>query len=183
MKSLLWAAPAVFLGMQICASADTIAPGTQIPVRVEQPIQLHEWDRGRIFPGQIARDVYASDGHLVIQRGALAELIVRQTGPGQMALDLESVTVNGRRYAMDTTGPEFNTRRQLYDNGAGLIGAIVGAIAGDQGQMEARGGEIRVPAGAVITFQLQEPLRIVTWGDPGYERDRYHYHRDSDWYR
>lgn len=183
MKSLLWAAPAIFLGMQICASADTVAPGTQIQVRTDQPIELHEWDRGRIFPARIARDVVARDGDIVIRRGAPAELIVRQIGPGQMALDLESVTVNGSRYAMDTTGPEFNTRRRDYDNGAGLVGAIIGAISGAQADVEARGGEIRVPGGALITFQLQAPLHVVSWNDPGYERDRYHYHRDSDWYR
>jgi hypothetical protein len=179
MRNLLWAAPALLLGMQLCASADTIPPGTQIVVRTDQPFELHTWDRGRIYPARVAEDVRARDGDIVIHRGANVEMIVRQTGPDQMALDVESVTVNGTRYAMDTTGPQYNMSRQDYDRGAGMIGNIVGAITGGQ----VRGNEINVPAGAMITFQLQQPLHVVNYRDPGYERDRYHYHRDPDWYR
>lgn len=96
-----------------------------------------------------------------------------------MALDVESVTVNGQRYVMDTNGPTYNLHRQDYDSGGGLVGSIVGAITGG----EARGNEIRIPQGAVMTFQLQRPLRVVNWRDPGYDGDRNHYHRDSDWYK
>jgi hypothetical protein len=84
-----------------------------------------------------------------------------------MALDRESVTVNGRRYAMDTSGSEFRTN-QDYDNGAGLLGNIVGALSGGRVQVETRGNEIRVPEGSIIRFQLGEPLHAVRWGDPGY---------------
>jgi hypothetical protein len=90
--------------------------------------------------------------------------------------------VNGRRYAMDTSGPEFRTK-QDYDNGAGLLGNIVGALSGGRVQVETRGSEIRVPEGSMIRFQLREPLHVVGWGDPGYMQERYHYHRQGDWYR
>jgi len=183
MQKILWVAPALLAVMQIGALADTILPGTQITVRADQLIEVHSWDRGRIYPAHVARDVIARDGDVAIPRGASAELIVRQTGPGQMALDLESVTVNGMRYAMDTTGPQFNMPRGEYENGGGLLGDIVGAISGGQVQVETRGNELRVPADAIITFRLQEPLHVVGWNDPGYDRDRYHYHRDGDWYR
>jgi hypothetical protein len=181
MRKILWAVPAILAVVQIGASADTILPGTQIAVRADQPIEVHSWDRGRIYPAHIARDVVARDGDVAIPRGASAELIVRQTGPGQMALDLESVTVNGMRYAMDTSGPQFNMPRGDYENGGGLLGNIIGAISG--GQVEMRGNEVRVPADVIVTFQLQEPLHVVGWNDPGYNRDRYHYHREGDWYR
>jgi hypothetical protein len=165
--------------------ADVIPPGMQIEVRSDAPIDVSHWDRGRIYPAHVARDVVARDGDVAIPRGSAAELIVRQIGPGQYSLDLESVTVNGRRYAMDTTGQQFNMPRNSYDNGNGVVGAIIGAIAGANGdQVEARGGAIRVPAGSMLTFRLEEPLRVVDWGDPGYNNDRgYHYHRDRDWYR
>ena len=84
---------------------------------------------------------------------------------------------------MDTTGPEFRTPNQDYENGAGLLGNIIGAISGGQVQVETRGNEIRVPEGATIRFQLREPLHVVGWGDPGYRQDQYHYHRQGDWYR
>lgn len=183
MRKLIWAAPAIFFGVQLCAMADTVPPGTQIQVRTDQPIEIHQWDQGRIYQGRIARDVIARDGDVAIPRGANVEMIVRRVGDHEMALDIESVTVNGRRYAMDTAGPEFNAHRNDYQSGGGLLGSIVGAVSGGNVQVVTHGDEIRVPAEAMVTFQLQAPLHVVGWGDPGYERDRYHYHRDGDWYR
>ncbi len=181
MRNLLFAVPAILFGIQLSASADTIVPGTEIQVRTEQPVELHTWDRGRIYPARVARDVYARDGDVAIPRGAYAELIVRQTGPNQMALDLESITVNGSRYALDTSGPQFNL--QAYENGGGLLGNIIGAISGGQVQVETQGNEIRVPANSVIRFQLNAPLNVAGWADPGYMREGNHYHREGDWYR
>jgi hypothetical protein len=77
MRNLLWTVPALLLGMQICASADTILPGTQVAVKTDQPIEMHTWDRGRIYPARVARDVFARNGELAIPRGSYAELIVR----------------------------------------------------------------------------------------------------------
>ncbi len=111
-------------GLQIPALADTILPGAEIQVCPDQPIDVSHRDRGRIYPGHVARDVFARDGDLAVPRGSYAELIVRQTGPGQYTLDLESVTVNGSGYAMDTTGLQYNMPRHTLDNGAGLVGAM-----------------------------------------------------------
>jgi hypothetical protein len=190
----LFLIPLLIVGMQVAGMAqdryggdrgrfrDMIPPGTQIQVRTEGPIMVARWDRGRIYQARVDRDVLARDGDLAIPRGAICELTVRQIGPDQMALDLESITVNGRRYVLDTTGPEFNTNRGEYQNGAGLVGNIIGAITG-QGNVEYHGNRIRVPAGSEITFQLQAPLHVVNWQDPGYENNGEHYHHEHDWYR
>ena len=184
MYKYLWAVAATLACTQIPAVADEVLPGTDIQVRPDARIDVSRWDRGRIFPAHVARDVHAQDGDVAIPRGSQAELIVRQIGPGQFALDLESITVNGRRYTMDTSGPQYNMPQADYDNGGGIIGAIAGAIAGASGdQVETRGGEIRVPEGSLITFHLQEPLHVVNWTDPGYQQGQYHYHREHDWYR
>jgi len=106
-------------------------------------------------------------------------MIVRQVSDDRMALDFESMTVDGRRYTVDTSGPQFHMDRGDYDRGAGLVGSIVGAIAG----IETQGPQIRVPADSILNFRLRQPLRIVDWQDPGYDRDGSHYHRDNDWYR
>jgi hypothetical protein len=164
--------------------ADTILPGTEIRVRSDRPIDVSTWDRGRIYPGHVADDVYAADGGLVIPRGSYAELIVRQVGEHQFVLDLESVQANGRRYVMDATGPHFNMPRSEYQNGSGVVGNIIGAIAGAAGaQVETNGNHIYVPADAVLRFRLQEPLHTVGWNDPGYMDNGYHHHHDGDWYR
>jgi hypothetical protein len=178
MKQLLLI-PLIALGAQLPALADTIAPGMNIEVRADNPIEVAKWDHGRIYTGHVARDVVARDGNVAIPRGANAEMIVRQIGPDQLVLDLESITVNGRRYVMDASGPQFNAARADYDRGAGLVGSIIGAIAG----VDTRGGEIRVPAGSMLNFQLQQPLHVVDWNDPGYTNNGFHYHHEHDWYR
>src|SRR5579871_2055665 len=104
---LSWALPVAMLGLQALVLADTVPPGAVIPVRPDQDVRVNRWDRGRIYTGRVARDVRARDGDMAIPAGSPVELIVRQIGPDQFTLDLESVTVNGQRYAMDTTGPQF----------------------------------------------------------------------------
>ena len=184
MRKYLLFVPAMLMCSQIPVLADVIVPGTDIQVRPDSPINVSSWDRGRIYRAHVARDVVAKDGDVAIPSGADAELIVRQIGPGQFTLDLESITVNGQRYAMDTNGPQYNMQQSYYDNGTGIVGAIVGAIAGANGeQVEPSGGTIQVPAGSLLTFELREPLHVVGWGDPGYNRDQYHYHHEHDWYR
>lgn len=178
MKQLL-AIPVLLVGFQCASFADTVLPGTDIQIRPDGPITVAKWERGRIFTGRIDRDVVARDGDIAVPRGARVELIVRQINEDQLALDIESINVDGKRYAVDSTGPQFNMNRQDYDRGAGLVGNIVGAITG----VETQGREIRVPSDAVLHFRLQQPLRIVSWQDPGYDQDGYHYHREHDWYR
>jgi hypothetical protein len=177
MRNLLCLTSSIFIAMQFTARADTVLAGTQIQVRPDSEIKVSKWDRGRIYTGHVERDVRAGDGDVAIPRGSTVELIVRQVAPERMAIDLESVTVNGRRYVLDSSGPSFHTRE--YENGGGLVGAIVGAVAG----IRTEGGEIFVPAESVLSFQTKAPLRVVEWQDPGYDRDGHHYHRDNDWYR
>src|SRR5579871_2633337 len=178
---LLFTIPVILLGMQFAARADMIPPGTEIAVRTDRPINVNEWDRGRIYPGFVARDVIARDGDVAIPSGAHVELMVRQVGPGQMALDLESISVDGRRYVVDNApGPEFDTNTNNYSAG-GLVGTILVALGGNS-DVETNGREIRVPAGAMVRFQLREPLHVVCWQDPGYMHDGYHYHHDRDSY-
>ncbi len=176
--------PAVLICVQIPVLADVIVPGTEIQVRLDQRVDVSNWDRGRIYPAHVARDVHARDGDIVIPRGAGAEMIVRKVGPDRFVLDLESITARGQRYAVDTSGPRYHTSGADRDQGGGIIGAITGAIAGASGErIEPKGAEIRIPPGSVITFQLERPLHVVNWHDPGYSRGAYHYHRDNDWYR
>ena len=173
------------MGLPALAGApypSVIPAGTQIQVRPNSPITVAQWDRGRIYPGHVVNDVFTPDGNVAIPAGSYCELIVRQIAPGNLAVDVESITVNGRRYVLDTTGPRFDTNR--FQHGGGLVGGIVGAIAGATGgQVEYRGDHIRIPAGSMLTFHLNEPLHVVSWGDQGYMRNGYHYHQERDWYR
>ena len=202
MFKLLAAVPAILLAAHGFARADEIVPGTEITVRTGESINLDKWDRGRIYPATVDRDVYASDGDLMVRRGSPAELIVRQVGSHEMALDLESITVNGRRYVVNAPGEAYNThgrpgvgengRTGKFVGGGAIIGTIIGAIAGGGkgaaigaaagaasgagAQMATRGSEIHVPVESLLTFRLQESLFVRDGPDSGYMRDGHHYH-------
>src|ERR1051326_7479057 len=81
-----------------CNNFETLPAGTQIKVRTDETIDLRDRSDGRIYSGSVAEDVIAPGGGMLIPRGAKAELIVQNTNNDDMAVDLESVTVEGRRY-------------------------------------------------------------------------------------
>ena len=202
MKYVLVAIPVALLAFSGSARADQIAPGTEITVRTNENINLDKWDRGRIYPASVDRDVFARDGRLAIPRGAYAELIVRQVGPHDLALDLESLSVNGQRYVVNAPGEAYNTherpgvgenhRTAKFLGGGALLGTIVGAIAGGGkgaaigaaagaasgagAQMATRGREIHVPVESLLTFRLDHPLYVSAVPDSGYTREGHHYH-------
>jgi hypothetical protein len=181
--SLFAAAISLPLMAGVRRPVDFVPPGTQIQVQTDGPINVARWDRGRVYPGHVTADVFATDGRLALPRGSYCEMIVRQVSPGQLALDLESITAHGRRYVMDATGPQFNMNQAQYNNGAGIVGNIIGALSGRNVQYQ--GDHIHVPGGTVLTFQLQQPLHVVEWGDEGYYQNGEHYHPDENhgWYR
>jgi outer membrane lipoprotein SlyB len=142
-----------------------LAPGTVISVRPNESIDVERKDN-RVYAGIVDQDVRGSNGRLAIPRGSRVELIVRVERDNDLNLDLESVTVNGHRYAIRTDNNHVESAR---DNS--LVGAIVGAISGGQ----ARGRAIRIPRDAVLTFRLQRPLEVGV-ADRGVTRDGSHYH-------
>jgi len=203
-KSSLLALPFLLTAPLFYASAQVnrVAPGTEITVRTNEPIEIQRWDRGRIYRGQLARDVYAADGDLAFPRGAEVELIVRQVADNEMVVDLEAIYANGRRFLVDASAQEFNTndrqgvggnrRTAKYVGGGAIIGSIIGAIAGGGkgaaigaaagaaggagAQTITRGREIHIPAESLLTFRLERPLRFVEGQDSGSTRDGRHYH-------
>jgi hypothetical protein len=142
-----------------------LEPGTLIPVRTNEGIDVERSDN-RVFRGIVDQDVRGGNGRLAIPRGATVELIVRVARDNDLMLDLESVTVNGQRYAIQTEPNRVESQR---DNS--IVGAIVGAINGG----EARGRAVRIPRDSVVTFRLGQPL-VMGVADRGIDRDGYHYH-------
>jgi len=108
----------------------------------------------------------------------------RFTGASDLVLDLHSISVGGRRYRVDTadltqkgrSGLGKNKRTGEFVGGGAALGAIIGAIAGGgkgaaigaasgagagaATQVLTRGGAVRVPAESLLTFRLDEPLRV-----------------------
>ena len=55
------------------------------------------------------------------------------------------------------------------------IGAVAGAGAGAAAGLSTRGKELNVPVESLVTFRLEQPIRIDA-PDGGYDRDGHHYH-------
>jgi hypothetical protein len=204
MKTSLLALPLALIAIQFRAKAetDTVPVGTSISVRTNEPIDIRDTADGRIYMGVVSQDVLDRDGNVAIARGSNAELIVRNVGEHDLALDLESISVNGRRYIVSTEnrtvgkeGVGKNERTAKYVGGGALLGTIIGAIAGGGkgaavgaiaggaagagAQVYTRGREVQVPAESLLTFRLDRPLVIGRgeYGrDNGYMRDGHHYH-------
>jgi hypothetical protein len=176
-----------------------IDAGTEVAVRTTEPIDVQSLD-GRIYSAVVDQDVLeSSTGRMVIPAGSPVELEARDVHDGDLILDLDSVTVNGRRYGVRAAAERIDTSRGGVDSGkaaeyiggGALLGTIVGAITGGgkgaaigaaagaaagAGVVYAtRGRRIRVPDEAVVTFRLDRPLDVDV-PDDGFMRDRQHYH-------
>lgn len=187
------------------APGDSVPVGAEIRIRTLDRIDARDRSDRRVYNGVVESDVIAPDGRVVVPRGANAELVVQDLGPREMAVDLESVTVNGRRYmvaAEDYTrarrsGVGENGRTAKYVGGGALFGTVLGAIAGGGkgaaigalaggaagagAQTLTRGADIHIPSETLLTFRLDRPLTVGTGAysrDNGYDRDGYHYHDD-----
>ncbi len=178
-----------------------IEAGTVVPVRTNERITTDRAD-GRVFTGVVDHDVIGENGRLAIPRGSNVELIVRVAHDDDLILDLESVTVNGQRYAIDAGADRVdakdkdsvgaNQRTGKFVGGGAILGAILGAAAGGGkgaaigagvgagvgagAEIATSGHEVRIPSESLVTFRIDRPL-VVGVPDEGAERDGNHYHQ------
>ncbi|MBW8885953.1 MAG: hypothetical protein JF612_14530 [Planctomycetia bacterium] len=181
-----------------------IDPGTSVQVRTSETVDAQAVD-GRIYTGVVDQDVRDAQGRMAIPRGATTELIVRRGSDNELYLDLDSVTVNGQRYAVDATRHPVSTSGiDIKNSGIGnndetlkhvgggalwgtvigaiagggkgaAIGAAVGAGAGAATQIYTHGRRVDVPAETLLTYRLQSGLDLGV-KDTGYDRSGHHYH-------
>ena len=167
-----------------------IPSGSEIRVRTDETIDSNNARSGQRFSASIERDVVGSTGDVLIPRGSRATLVIRQLTTSdsgnakEMALDMDSVNLNGVRYRVSTEDVEKSRRDGLGKNkrtatmtgGGAAVGAIIGAIAGGgkgaaigaiagagagaAAQVLTRGKEVKVPAESVLTFKLDQPLNL-----------------------
>jgi hypothetical protein len=167
-----------------------LPPGTEVDVLTDERIDSRDVQQGQTFRAEIAQDVRDTDGSVAIPRGSGVALITRRVeNNGDITLDVDSISVAGRRYRVSTQDNELqsnnrdgigaNQRTGEYVGGGAVIGAIIGAIAGGgKGaaigaaagagagagtEIITRGKEVHVPAEAVIQFRLDRPLHLKFW--------------------
>ncbi len=169
-----------------------VPAGTELQIRTNENINADEQSVGRMYSAEIANNVVGQNGQVLIPRGSPANVTVQNVSRGalgvgnnQVALALQSVTVNGHRYNVASNptatqsgnrGIGANKRTAEMTGGGALLGTVVGAIAGGgkgaligavvggaggaTAQVLTRGKEVKVPAESLLTFRLDQPLML-----------------------
>ncbi len=175
-------------------SGGVIPAGTQLQIRTNEAINGTAETAGRTYSAEIAQDVIGQNGSVLIPRGSQAQLTVGKvssggtlgTGNNQVALGLQSVSVNGTSYQIASNpvqqqssnerGIGANKRTAVMTGGGALLGTAIGAIAGGgkgaaigaavgaaggaTTQVLTRGNQVSVPAETLLTFKLDQPLTL-----------------------
>lgn len=164
--------------------------GTELVVRTVEMIDSRSSGADQAFSAIVEQDVTSASGRVIIPERSSAQLMIRQvssggaTGSPEMALDVQSITIDGRRYLVSTedvtlksgTGIGRNRRTAETVGTGAVLGTIIGAIAGGgKGaaigglagaaggagvQVLTRGRDIRVPSETVLTFRLERPVTL-----------------------
>ena len=165
--------------------------GTQIAVVTNEVIDSKLARAGQTFSAQVDQDVIDNTNELIIPKGSPADLVIRSassggvTGNADLVLDIQSITVRGRRYIVSTRDLEQkgsggigkNKRTAEYIGGGAIAGTIIGAIlghgkgaaigaaagaaAGAGVQVLTKGKEVRVPAETILRFSLDQGVTLA----------------------
>jgi hypothetical protein len=169
----------------------TIPAGTQLTVRLDNPLDSERNQIGDTFCGSLSNPIVL-DGETVIPSGAevvgrVADVksAGRFAGNSVLTLELTSLSVNGRTYNLQTSqwsragnGEGKNTATKVgvgtaagailggvFGGGKGAaIGAATGAGAGTGVAVSKKGQQIRLPAEAVLNFQTINALTVTQQG-------------------
>lgn len=170
---------------------DLIPAGTTMVIRTNESISADSAVAGGQYAAEVAQDVVNAQGQVLIPRGAPAQLTVNEAttggtvGTSELQLALWSVTANGRTYRVTSDVTEREGRGGLGANertaktvgGGAALGALIGAVAGGgsgaaigaavgaaggaAAQVLTRGEAVRVPAETLLTFRLENPIRLM----------------------
>ncbi|MGI9103933.1 MAG: hypothetical protein ACR2IF_15950 [Terriglobales bacterium] len=173
------------------SQAVTIPAGTQLQIRTDENITADQNSVGKVYAAEIANDLMDPNGRVIAAKGSPAQLTIADVtasnagvGSHQVALALQSITVNGRTMNVQSNQQTVSGDRGIGKNkrtgemvGGGavlgtvigavaggakgaIIGAIAGAGAGGAAQVLTRGSEVKVPAETVLTFKLDQPVSL-----------------------
>ncbi len=178
----------------------TVAPGSILRVRINQGLDSNRIQPGTAFDGTVLTDVVA-DGQVAIPRGATVSGVVVAAkkagtfkGQGQLALQINSLTLGGQVYPLDTevwsaTGQDKTGGTVGATVGTSAFGAILGGIVGGgagaaigagagagvglAGSAATPRGQVIIPPESVLTFQIAAPATVRTVSEREMQRLAY----------
>ena len=180
-RFLVLAAMLTVFYASVWAQSSFVPSGTEIKVRTDDQITATTADAGHHYNGIVAESVTDSGGQTIIPRGAPARLTATKDG-SKVALDLTSVSVDGRRYMIESKGYKegslgANKTTAKYAGGGALAGTLIGALAGGGkgaligaiaggaagagAQVLTKGKKLDVPAETVLTFKTAQDLQMT----------------------
>lgn len=179
-----------FLGLLLLVASSrgwpqtrTLAKGTEIKVRTDTAIPATP-RVGACYAATVSDDVTGESGTVAIPRHSRATLVAQRTGSGKdTALDLRSVTVGGRTYALVSAGGKTSgtgtlgahKRTAKYVGGGAVVGTVLGALLGGGkgaaigalaggaaggGAQVLTGKKKGIPLETALTYKLSEPLTL-----------------------
>jgi hypothetical protein len=187
-------------GGQVAGQPVVVPAGTMVRVRVDRLLASDKLHPGDVFNGFVANDVVAG-GYVAIPRGAAVQgkVVDAKTsgavsGRGELSVQLVSVTLGGKVYSVvsdiwSRSGPDKTGQTVGSAAGLGVMGALIGAVAG-QGAGAAIGagagaaagvglsaaspkGQVVVPPEGMLTFHLTAPAEVKTVSEQEMQRLAY----------
>ncbi len=165
-----------------------IAAGTNLTIRINQHISVKTSRAGDRFDGEIVDPVVGDNDRVVIPKGAPVSGVVVEShrrghfkGSSILELRLTYITLNGSRYALDTsnltqTKKGKGKRSAAFIGGGTGVGMLVGGVATGGvgllvgGLVGAGGGtalggltgnrDIEIPAESIVRFKLADNLVV-----------------------
>jgi len=174
-------------GYQLPTGPITLPAGTLLQVRTAEAVDNKHAAEGTPVQFTVIRDVNVG-GVLAIPRGATVHGVVsgskkagELSGSPELALALTSLDLGGQNYPLASDqfgvkGPDKTGRTVGNVFGGALLGAIIGgavgrgagaaigagagAAAGTAASAATPGPNVWIPAEALVTFHLQEPITV-----------------------
>jgi len=182
------AAPAPGAAPIIRPADVNVAAGTNLTIRINQHISVKTSRAGDRFDGEVVSPVVGENGQVVIPKGAPVSGVVVAShrrghfkGSSILELRLTYLTLNGSRYALDTTDltrtkKGKGKRSAAFIGGGTGVGMLVGGVATGGvgllvgGLVGAGGGtalggltgnrDIEIPAESIVRFRLADNLVV-----------------------
>jgi len=163
----------------------TIPAGTALALTMDAEVTTKDKVVGDTFTATLANDVIV-DGKVIFPAGskvsghvAEAERPGKTSGRGKMVLSYDSISANGKSYAIDTMGAAIEGKsgtagdatKVVGGAAAGAIlgkilggkvgtGAAIGAAAGGAAAMATRGPDPDIKAGATVNLSLDRAVVV-----------------------